>query len=292
MRSILLGNSTTRYFSCRILGVTIRILWFSSPKRRAFQVDCLFKSPKGIYLLGRDESITYIGAPVEQYNDLTITSANLLAQTNQIVFTTLEGTALVYNYFFNAWSTWVDLPAVDACVWNGQLAVLRANGTVMLQDLTGTVFADTYGDGVSYPVSLTIQTPWLKLAGQLGYQSVYGIYLLGLLQAPHILQASVAYDYNGASLGSVLINSNIAQAGRWGGNPAWGANGAWGNTGLNSNYLWQINVNNPRCTAIQFTFQDVQPEASQGFSLCGLSLELLALQGPTRVPQAGKVGMM
>lgn len=251
----------------------------------------LFQSPKGIYLLGRDQSITYIGAPVEQYNDLTITSANLLAQSNQIVFTTAEGAALVYNYFFNAWSTWVSLPAVSGCVWEGALCILGANGTVMVQDQTGTVFADTFAGGVTYPVELTIQTPFLKMSGMQGYQAVFGAYVLGTLQAPHVLQVQVAYDYNPSPLGSALINSTLA-TNRWGGNPIWGSNGSWGQQGQFANYQFQVNVNNPRCQSIQFTFTDVQPEPSQGFSLNGLALEVLALPGPMRVPQANKVGLV
>jgi hypothetical protein len=251
----------------------------------------LFQSPKGIYLLGRDQSLTYIGAPVEQYNGLTITSANLLAQTNEIVFTTEEGTCLVYNYFFNAWTTWTSLPAVDACVWQGQLCLLTNSGAVMMQDATGTVFADSHPNGVTYPVALKIRTPFLKLSGMQGYQSIFGCYLLGTLQEPHVLQVSVAYDFNPSAQGNVLINSTIAGAGRWGGLPIWGSNGSWGNGSLFSNYQFQINVNNPRCQAIQFTFEDVQPSPSKGFSLNGLALEVLALAGPMRLPKAAKVAL-
>ena len=225
----------------------------------------LFQSPKGIYLLGRDQSLTYIGAPVERYNGLTISSANLLARTNEIVFTTEEGTALVYNYFFNAWSTWATLPAVDACVWGGSLCLLTETGAVMVQDATGTVYADSHPNNVTYPVSLTIRTPFIKLSGMQGYQSIFGCYLLGTLQAPHVLQVSVAYDYNPSVQGNALINSTVAGAGRWGGLPIWGSNGSWGNGTLFSNYQFQIGVNNPRCQSIQYTFQDVQPAASQGF---------------------------
>lgn len=250
----------------------------------------LFQSPKGIYLLGRDQSIAYIGAPVEQYNDLTITSANLLSKTNEIVFTTAEGTTLVYNYFFNAWSTWANLPAVSACVWQGALCILGAEGTVMVQDLTGTVFADTFAGGVSYPVVADWITPFLKFSGMQGYQAVLAAYVLGTLQAPHVLQVQAAYDYNPSFTSSVLINSTLA-TNRWGGNPVWGSNGSWGQTGQFSNYQFQLNIDQPRCQAIQFRFTDVQAQPSKAFSLNGLVLEVLALPGSMRVPQANKVAM-
>lgn len=251
----------------------------------------LFKSAKGIYLLGRDETLHYIGAPVEKYNNLTITSANLLTKTNQVVFTTLEGTALVYNYFFNAWSTWENLPAVSACIWQDQLVLLQSDGSVLLQDTTGTVFSDTRPNGVVEPVKLFVTTPWIKLNGLQGYQSVYNVMLLGTLQGPHTLQVQVEYDYNPSIEGAVLIDSSIA-SNRWGGLPIWGSQGAWGNQGIFSNYQFQINLNNPRCEAIRLTISDVNNLTySQGFSLNGLVLECLALPGPMRVPTSNKVGI-
>lgn len=251
----------------------------------------LFKSAKGIYLLGRDESIYYIGAPVEAYNNLTITSANLLSQTNQVVFTTLEGTCLVYNYYFNAWTTWEGLPAVSACVWENQLCILTNEGAVMIQDITGTIFKDTYANGVVEPVALTVTTPWLKINGQQqGYMSVFNCLLLGTLQGPHTLQVQTAYDYNPSITSAVFINSNVA-TNRWGSNPVWGSLGQWGNGGAFSNYQFQINFNNPRCQAIQLTISDVNnPTYSQALSLNGLVLECLQLPGGMRLPVSNLTG--
>jgi hypothetical protein len=250
----------------------------------------LFKSPKGIYLLGRDESITYIGAPVEKYNNLTITAAILLSQSNQVVFTTLEGTALVYNYFFNAWTTWTNLPAVSACVWQDQLCILRENGEVSIQDITNTVWQDTHLNNVIEPIVYSVKTPWIKMNGLQGYQSVYSCLLLGTLQGPHVLSCQVAYDYNSSIKGSVLINSNVV-SNRWGGNTIWGAQGLWGNNQF-ANYQFQINIDQPRCEAIQFTFSDINnPTYSQGFSLNGLVLECQAHAGTMRMPRQNIFGV-
>ena len=252
----------------------------------------LFKSPKGIYLLGRDESITYIGAPVEKYNNLTVTSAVLLSQSNQVVFTTLEGTALVYNYFFNTWTTWTNLPAVSACIWENQLCILRANGEVSMQDITGTVFQDTHLNNIIEPIVYKIKTPWIKMNGLQGYQSVYSCLLLGTLQGPHILECDVAYDYNPSVKGSVLINSNVV-SNRWGGNTIWGAQGMWGSNQF-ANYQFQINIDQPRCEAIQFTFSDITNLTlgnNAGFSLNGLVLECQAHAGTMRMPKQNIFGV-
>ena len=47
----------------------------------------MFQSDKGIWLLGRDFSTTYIGAPVEAYNNSEVISAITVPGTNQVRFT-------------------------------------------------------------------------------------------------------------------------------------------------------------------------------------------------------------
>lgn len=271
----------------------------------------LFKSAKGIYLLGRDQSLTYIGAPVEQYNSLTITSANILAQTNEIVFTTLEGTCLVYNYYFNAWTTWSGLPAVDAVVWQGQLVILRTDGTCMIQDQTGQIWADTFAqpaNNIVYeiphsnqdstvvvsspvirPINRVVTTPWVRFALQ-GFQAVYNVLILGQFQGPSQLKCEVAYDYNPTIVESTIINSNLARA-NWGGLPIWaGLPGiTWGLT-LFANFQFQLNFSNPRCQAVQLTMTDMTPQPSAGSTLNGLTFEILTIPGPMRLPTGNLIG--
>src|ERR1700677_556451 len=54
----------------------------------------MFQSDKGIWLLGRDLSTNYIGAPVENTNQYLITSATTIPGTTQVRFTLNNGTAL------------------------------------------------------------------------------------------------------------------------------------------------------------------------------------------------------
>jgi hypothetical protein len=253
----------------------------------------LFKSAKGIYLLGRDTSITYIGAPVEEYNDLTITSASLLALTNEIAFTTAEGTALVYNYFFDTWSTWTGLPAVDAVVWNDALVILRSDGTAQVQDIAGTVWQDTITQAtvppIVRPVTRVARTPWIKLAGHLqGYQAVYNALILGQFSGPSNLLVEVSYDYNPSVVESAIISSTLAGP-RWGSLPVWGEpSGTWANRAF-ATYQFQVNFKNPRCQAIRLTMTDLTPGATEGSSLDGLELEVLALKGGMRLPTSNLV---
>jgi hypothetical protein len=262
----------------------------------------LFKSNKGIYLLGRDTSITYIGSDVAQYNDYTITSATLLALSNQVVFTTLEGTCLVYNYYFNSWSTWgPNLSAADACIWQDQFCILQSNGTVMIQDNTNTVYQDTFDVSSNpevSPISMSLVTPWIKFQGNMqNYMSVYNCLLMGVFQGPHILNVGIAYDGNPANIANVLINSTIC-SNQWGSNPIWGSNGIWGDSSF-ANYQFMINFTKPRCQAIQLTISDLVNDGyatyvaniyNAAYSLTGLSFEVLPHAGGMRLPTSRVVG--
>lgn len=257
----------------------------------------LFKSNKGIYLLGRDQSLYAIGKPVMNYNYLTITGAQLLTTTNEIAFTSVEGTIQVYNYYFDAWYTWTGLPCVASTVWQDKLVILNADGSVMIQDDTNTVFVDTFAHNVVNPVQMSLKTPWVKVSGQMqGRACVYDVMLLGIYQSPHVLQVDVSYDYDPSTKDSVLINSNTA-ANRWGGLPTWGnPYGTWGITSF-SNYQYQINFKYPRgytgagCQSIQLTISDVDNNVnSQAFSLNGLAFEIAPLAGQFNVPTGNKAG--
>jgi hypothetical protein len=245
----------------------------------------LFKSAKGIYLLGRDSSLTYVGAPVESFNDLTITSANLLARSNEIVFTTEEGTALVYNYYYDAWTTWGPLPAKDAVVWNDQLVVLREEGICQVQDLTGTVWSDTAVTTV--PIECAVTLPWLKFAGMTGYQAVYSATLLGQYKGPHIVTAETSYDFNPSVVETVIWNGSLTGA-HWGALPIWGVPfGTWGNSTF-STYEFQINFANPRCQAVQLRLSWSGTD-SEGAQLNAIGFEVKALPGSMRLPQGNLV---
>ena len=74
---------------------------FSQPQLISSDVGCenknsivlspqglFFKSNKGIFRLSRSLGLSYIGAPIEDFNDLTIKKADLLAKKNEVRFLT------------------------------------------------------------------------------------------------------------------------------------------------------------------------------------------------------------
>ena len=175
---------------------------FKLPRQLASDVGCIsqnsvvvmphgimFQSAKGIYLLSREQKVIYIGADVQKFNNETITSATLLDDANEVRFTTATGNTLVYNYFYNLWTTFDSLPAIDADNWKGSFVYIRSNGQVLRE--TPAYYKD---NGTN--VSMTLATQWIKLNGISGFQRLYRINFVGEWKSEHALKITLKYDYS------------------------------------------------------------------------------------------------
>jgi hypothetical protein len=107
----------------------------------------IFQSIKGIWILGRDLSTNYIGAPVEDYvTGHTVVSVASIPTMNQVRMTLENGNILVYDYFFKQWGVFILANGAltqDSCIWNNLHTILDSNGNI-LQETPGT-----YLDGAS-----------------------------------------------------------------------------------------------------------------------------------------------
>lgn len=213
---------------------------------------------KGIWLLDTGYLNHYIGAQVEYYNDYTITSAQLLDANNEVIFTTLEGVCLVYNYIWGSWNTWSHLPQViDSTVWNNQLTLIRSDGVVLVQQDDNYLDYQTPTAENNYtntqPIVRTIQLPWLQFAGIQGYQSITHAILLGHYQSPHTIEMSVLYDFDPAPKEPVQINSTlITNIGS--GLPSFPAFGG----GVFSTYQYDYSIGYPYCGSLSLLITDPQ----------------------------------
>jgi hypothetical protein len=243
----------------------------------------MFQSQKGIYQLDQSGNLTYIGAPVQAYNTYNITSSTLSANTNQVIFTTSQGTSLVYDYYMQQWSTWSNQYAIDCTIYNNTFIYLSSNGTVYQQ--SNSLFTDN-----SSPVLMSFTTPNLSFAGLQGYQRVFRAYILGTYKGPHTLNVSVAYDFNDQYTQFATINpsTNIST---WGSFTNWGApNGQpWG--GTYQLYEYRIDFNIQRCTAIRLMISDNQSSNyNEGYAISSIVFEVGALPGGNRLPASSTYG--
>lgn len=209
----------------------------------------MYKSQKGIYLLGRDLSNKYIGADVEAYNNYAVVSANLVANTNQVRFNLENGTQLIYDYFMGQWYTRPLFGLVDAAIREAQYFYLEEEGRVLAEDPNSYAIA-----GHAY--SMKVVTSWLKPAGIAGLSRIYGLMLTGDWKSPHQLRISIAYDYNPNPTQVVVINAEQFDPGYWGDPTTWGSDPVWGN--YYPSYQFRVNFAKQKCTAVQITIEDNQ----------------------------------
>lgn len=234
-----------------------------------------FQSEAGnqIWLLDRNLGTSYIGAAVETFTqNATVESAVNIPGTNQVRFTLSSGITLMYDYYFQQWGTFTNVPATSSCVYQGVQAFINSSGQVY-QESSGT-----YLDG-SNPVLMSFITGWLNLAGLQGYQRAFFFYLLGRYLSPHKMFIQVAYDYNSAPQDSVIITpTNFS--------PVYGGSGSdaenpygqqltyGGSTDVES---WRVFLKKQRCQSFQISFNEIfDPSmglpAGAGLTLSGLNI--------------------
>lgn len=148
----------------------------------------MFQSHKGIYLLDRGLTTSYIGAPVEQYNGITITSATVVPKAQQARFTLASGVILVYDYLVGQWSVFTNLNEVDSIVYDDKYTVLQSNGLVLKE--TAGLYTDN-----DAAIPLKVVTGWFSFANLQGYQRVKEFLILGESNSSTSMTVSLAHDF-------------------------------------------------------------------------------------------------
>lgn len=244
-----------------------------SPNGLMFQSDS-----KGIWILNRDLSTHYIGAPVEEFTTgAIVNSAVNVPGTNQIRFTLDTGITLMYDYYYDQWGTFENVPAISSCSFQKKHSFIN--------DL-GAVFQETPGkylDG-SNPVLISFKTGPLKLGDLQNYQRAYFFYILGTYISPHKLQVYVSYDYDvNASQGFLIAPTNystpygsgLSQSPYGQGNPYGGPKNAED---------WRVFLERQRCMAFAIEVQEIfdssfSTEAGAGLTLSGINIVMAFKKG-------------
>ncbi len=245
----------------------------------------MFKSHKGIYLLNRGLQTTYIGSYVEDFNHLTVTSAVLSPNNNQVRFTTSDGAMLVYDYFVQQWATFTGLEATDAHFVGDIYYLLKSNGIVYQED------QNIYTDNGN-AIKLKLKTGWITLAGIQGFQRVVRVSFLGSYLGPHILKTSFAYDYGNSPKAFTQINATtlIGDNQPWGSEATWGKIGTvWGGSFIG--YDFRIHLTYQKCEAIQIIIEDIQEDNfNQAYDISNIALEVKIKQGNKKLSTSQSFG--
>lgn len=233
----------------------------------AYQDGLIFKTEKGIWRLSRALQVDYIGADVEGFNSLNITSAVLLQNKNQIRFMTdgwlsFNSIELVYDYFMGQWSIFTNHSGYAATIYLGNYLFWDQNGVPTYE--TEGVFVDP---GTT-AIIMKIGFQWVNLMTFQGYQRARRMQLLGNRKSAHTLNVQIFHDY-----------SAIAdQTDSW--QPAAGA--------LDQ---WLIHLQTQKCEALRAViFDSFTGTPGEGYDLSGLAFEIGVKRGLNKLPAAQSVG--
>ncbi|HUV84147.1 MAG TPA: hypothetical protein VMV86_00475, partial [Methanosarcinales archaeon] len=218
----------------------------------------MFKSRKGIYLISRSMEVLYIGAPVESFNSLTMSSAIVSPNNNQVRFTTTTGECLVYNHFLNQWSVFTNHTALSAVLLNSTYYYLRTDSHLYKENLLS--FTDN-----GSPIKLRVETGWLSLAGVQGFKRMYRMVLLGTWKNSHKLRVRTAYNYIDAYIHEKVIDSSeVVSEVLYGDDSPYG-NGVYG--GEKDLYQMTVEFKTQKCQSIKILIEDLQSLTGEGLEL-------------------------
>lgn len=211
----------------------------------------MFQSDKGIWLLGRDLSTQYIGAPVQRYNTNTVASALVIPGTTQVRFTLNTGVILMYDYFFNQWGTFNGAGGVSSVIYQSLHTYVDGAGA-LFQESPG-VYTD---EGVS-DVLMSFTTSWINLAGLQGFQRAYWFYVLGTYLTPHTMTWGIAYDYDSTIVQTTTITPDSSKTVE----------------------QWRVFLDRMKCESIQLTFNETDSTPGAGLTLSGLNMVIGTKKG-------------
>lgn len=245
----------------------------------------MFQSDKGIWLLGRDLSTQYIGAPVESSNSSYVLSAVNVPGTNQVRFTLNTGETLMYDYYFGQWGSFTGAPAISSTLYQSLHTFIDSYGRTYQEN------PGSYLDG-SRPVLMSFTTSWFNLAGLQGYERAYFFSLLGTYISPHKLNISVAYDYNSSPSQALTISPDNYSA-VYGGDSLYGGSSV--NGGPSNIENWRIFFDKQKCQAFQLTIDEVYDSsygvaAGAGLTMSGLNMVVGLKSSYSRIKAANSAG--
>ena len=241
----------------------------------------MFMSDKGIYLLDRRLMASYIGAQVERYNNETITSAVLLEKKNEVRFTCLSGTILVYNYFTSAWSWIINIPTISSLMINGAYSVMDAAGRYLKESTSHNKLA---GSAIIQKIS----SPWIVQNAKQGWEKIYNLVLIGTYKSQHQFTISFYYDYelypqatytvtplSGSQYNITTLPSESSIE-----------------SGTSFDGVYQLLFDLPRknCQAFRFVIQDIplniSTNSGESFELANFTVTYGIKKGPAKLPSA------
>lgn len=233
-----------------------------------------FQAPSGMFLLGRDLQVNFIGARVRDLTDVysEVTSAVIVPAANHVRFTCRsvgESIILCYDFDQNVWLRWdprrlsgptpVAMSLVGACLHDGKYHVLDVDGTVYYEDPA------TFYDAGSIYIPLSVETSWLQAAEQSGWQRIRTVAAMCERLDNHDLTMTLTQDFGSSTQTYTWSSATIADQ--------------------KLKELVEMRTQVQKCTAFKIAISDAAPAGlpaavtGQGVKVLGFQVELSGKRG-------------
>ena len=155
---------------------------------------------QGIWLLGRDLQLSYVGEGVDSWKDTEVYSVSVVPNEQEVRWLMASGEILAYNWTASAWSVFTPFPCWDIGLANGVPIYLRQSTSNLggVYTDSDTAFTDMMSGVIDVSAAnITMQavTGWMNFAGLQGYQRVWRALFTGDYSDIHTLLVDVGYDY-------------------------------------------------------------------------------------------------
>lgn len=213
-----------------------------------------FRSSTTMALLNRSLTLNQqIGWPVQGLNYLDLRGGAVVPEQNQLRWVSTDGTALVFDFSLQKWSTYTNYGGVGCLTTStGQFYRLDNDGLVWKEDTS------TYLDN-GLPVVMKVATPWIKPGEQSqGFMAVWEAMLLGQYKTQHSLKVDIYYDYSETPLFTLTWNpQGVLNVSIYGNESPYGSTAYYGST-VQFAPAYQCRITPPRqmCQSIRFDIYD------------------------------------
>ncbi len=232
----------------------------------------MFQSSKGIYMVDRQLSVSWIGAPVQSLTNVAgtfVTSAVTNPDSNLVYFSLNTGQVLVYNTFFEIWFTQNYPVTIQAMTWSPSGFLFAGTNSLYIQNNS------SYADGTSF-IPSTLSTTWIQLNQLEGFGRLYNIYLAGdnvTLQDRLVVALYYDFEENPRQIVSIVPSSLNGSA--YGVDSPYGSGSPYGGF-YDGTFQFQIRPITQKCSCVRIEIYDQQYNSilSQSFKLSGVTLEI------------------
>ena len=201
---------------------------------------------------------TFIGAPVDDYNESLITDSLVLEDRNQVWFFRSNGETLVFDTYHGQWATFTNQPAAGATIVDGTVryVIPGSSAASFYTESTGT-----FQDGAT-DYDVVIETNWLQIGGIQGYQRTRLATFAG--------KVTGAYDY------SLIMTYDLGDA---------TTTETFSGTSTTEN-KWEFKPKVQKTEA--FRFKLTLSGSNRGFDVTNVNLDVGLKGGVTRLPDANR----